>query len=196
MSKELVTYTEAQKALGKEVNDAYSKANESARAAVKEYLIVGSLLQEMRDLMPGDKEFGRWRSDNTSISKVWANKLMRASKTYGLAPPVSLPISTLAELSYIEDDKRKELEAQAADPEQKTPSVRDVKKVAKEEKAKPVHIDLDAPKPGPAPAVKDEDTTEYIMVTLTAEQINVITCDLIECGHDELANQIMEDYNE
>lgn len=197
MSKELVTYTKEQKAMGMQVNDAYAKANESARTAVSQYLIVGSMLQEMRDLLPGDLEFGRWRADNTSISKQWANKLMRAHKTYGTAPPVALPISTLAELSYIEDDKRKELEAQAADPDQKTPSVRDVKAVAKEQNKpdQPAPIDLDAPPPEPDPQTKDVDTTEYIMLTLTGPQINLITVCLIEAGHKDLANQIMEDYN-
>lgn len=196
MPKELIAYTAEQKELGMQVNDAYAKANESARKAVKEYLIVGGLLQDMRDLLPGDKEFGRWRADNTSIGKQWAAKLMKAHKTYGLAPPVSLPISTLAELSYIDDDKRKELEAQAADPDQKNPSVRDVKAVAKEQNQDNYDpIDLNAPPPEPNPKAQDVDTTEYIMVTLTGPQINLITVCLIEAGHKDLANQIMEDYN-
>ena len=190
MAKELVTYTEVQKTLSREINDAYTAANEHARKAVKDYLIVGGLLQDMRDLFPGDKEFGRWRMDNTAIGKQWAAKLMKAYGTYKLSPPVKLPISTLMELSYVSDDKREELEAQAADPDQKNPSVRDVKEVAKKEKVQ--HIDIDE-KPEVEPKAEDLDTTEYVMLTVTAVQAQQIICDLTECGHDELAKQLAED---
>lgn len=120
--------------LSKDINDEFFKANESAMKAVGHYIKVGQLLADVRKIITGDSEYGKWRAENTTLSQSWANKLTRVYETYGDQPPRDIPISTLAELTTLPPAKRKELEEQAADEDQKTPSVRDVKKVAKEER--------------------------------------------------------------
>lgn len=121
-------------AIGKAINDAFMVANNHAQEAIKSYLEVGMLLKDARQFFKGDKEYGQWRAENTTLSQSWANKLIRVHDTYGDKPPAGLPISTLAEMTNVSEAKRKELEEQAADPEQKNPSVRDVKKEAAKEK--------------------------------------------------------------
>lgn len=116
------------------INDSFLKANTHAQKAIESYLEVGALLHDARQFFPGDKEYGQWRTENTTLSQSWANKLQRVHDTYGKKPPAELPISTLAELTSATPETRAKLEEQAADPEQKTPSVRDVKKAVKEEK--------------------------------------------------------------
>ncbi len=122
--------------IGKDINDTMLVAEQHAKDAIVAYLKVGELLHEARQFFKGDKEYGQWRAENTTLSQSWANKLSRVWDTYGKEAPASLPISTLAEMTNVSEAKRKELEKQAEDPEQKTPSVRDVKQIAKEEKAK------------------------------------------------------------
>lgn len=124
--------------IGQAINDAFVMANERAQQAIGHYLEIGKLLHDARQFFEGDKEYGQWRAENTALSQSWANKLTRVYDTYGDKPPKSLPISTLAELTNATESTRKKLEAQAEDPEQKTPSVRDVKQVVKEENQKPL----------------------------------------------------------
>jgi len=135
--------------LATDINNEFLMANESAIKAVGHYIQVGRLLADVRKIITGDNEYGKWRAENTTLSQSWANKLSRVYDTYGDKPPRDIPISTLAELTTLPAGKRKEMEAQAGDPDKKTPSVRDVKKVAKEERLigdERVQAQLDAKK--------------------------------------------------
>jgi len=113
--------------IGKAINDKFLEANSHAERAIASYLEVGKLLFEARQFFPGDLEYGKWRAENTTLSQSWANKLLKVHATYGDKPPKELPISALAELTTLPKEKRKEMEKKAADPKQKTPSVRDIK---------------------------------------------------------------------
>lgn len=124
------------------VNDNFAAANQAAEKAIMYYLKTGKALLEARTIFPGDNEYGKWRKENTTISSGWAAKLIRVAETYGDKPPAGIPVSTLAELTYLSESKRKELEER-----ENPPSVREVKTAAKEERAEQIHT--------PTPTVPD-----------------------------------------
>ena len=119
------------------INEAFFKANEHAGKAIEKYIEVGALLNDARQFFKGDLEFGQWRAENTTLSKSWTTKLLRVYKTYGTTPPKELPFSTLAELAGGSDELKEKVIEQAKDPDQKTPSVREVRAAVKEEKELP-----------------------------------------------------------
>lgn len=136
----VIDRTEAQ-ALAMDVNDAFFQANEHATQAIGYYIKAGEALSQARHLFQGDKEYGQWRAENTSVSKGWAGKLVKVFDTYGNKPPKELPISALGELAGAPEAVRKSVEARAKDPDQKTPSVRDIKKEVKEAKTGQARVD-------------------------------------------------------
>lgn len=125
---------EAQSAAS-QINTAFFSANEFAGKAMRKYIEVGRLLTEARQLFKGDKEFGQWRSENTTLSKSWTSRLLRVYGAYGDTPPDGLSISTLAEIAGASPDLQDSVVERTADPEQKTPSVRDVREEVKKERA-------------------------------------------------------------
>lgn len=123
--------------IGTQVNAAFLAANATASRAVEQYLEVGRLLTQARVYFAGDNEFGKWRAENTTVSKSWAGKLMKAHKAYPVAPPDGLGISALTEVAGASPELKDEVEKAAADPDTKTPSVREIRAAVKEEKPEP-----------------------------------------------------------
>jgi len=81
-------------------------------------------------------------------------------------------------MTNVSENKRKELVEQAQDPEQKTPSVRDVKQIAKEEKAKTgdarVQEQLDKKKePKKEPTLSMEEVAQRDIDMNIAERIAI-----------------------
>lgn len=84
-----------------EINE---KVDAGTRELAKLQINIGKLLNEARELIPGDRQFGQWREQNTPITnKSTANKLMNLARQIGdgritTALVDSLPLSTLKEL--------------------------------------------------------------------------------------------------
>jgi len=92
----------------------------------------GGLLLEARETFKGDKEFGQWRNDHIQMGRSWATRLMQINRQYNIdSLPDGLSLSALALISQdnVTEAMRIEIEHKAADPEQKTPSVRDIKEI-------------------------------------------------------------------
>lgn len=83
---------------------------ETTNSVAKAQIKVGRLLNEARELIPGDLQFGQWRAANTTITnKSTANKLMNLAKQVGDGRITqdlidALPMSTLKELISAPDN--------------------------------------------------------------------------------------------
>lgn len=84
-----------------EINEAF---DQGVRSHVKMQIAIGRLLNEAREEIPGDRQFGQWRDQNTPITnKSTANKLMNLAKQVGDGRitqdmVAKLPLSNLKEL--------------------------------------------------------------------------------------------------
>lgn len=109
-------------ALATDINKTMESAQKSlCRSQIK----VGSLLNEARVMFPGDKEFGKWRSENTEIkSPQTAYNLMLVARKFSSAPKMleACSYSALVELISAPEHLVKEIEAKV-DEGKKPPTV-------------------------------------------------------------------------
>lgn len=93
--------------ISSEINDVFENG---LRNHVKMQIQIGRLLNEARQHIPGDQQFGQWRSQNTPITnKSTAGKLMNLAKQVGEGRITSdmvakLPLSNLKELLTAPDN--------------------------------------------------------------------------------------------
>lgn len=93
--------------ISSEINEAF---DQGLRNHVKMQIQIGRLLNEARLHIPGDQQFGQWRSQNTPITnKSTAGKLMNLAKQVGDGRITSdmvakLPLSNLKELLTAPDN--------------------------------------------------------------------------------------------
>lgn len=87
--------------LSTEINEVFDKG---LRDHVRMQISIGRLLNDARELIPGDRQFGQWREANTPINnKSSANKLMNLARQVGEGRITQtmidgLPLSSLKEL--------------------------------------------------------------------------------------------------
>ena len=106
--------------LGKIGGEITTVFGDTADAVARAQIKIGRLLNEARELIPGDLQFGMWRAANTPITnKSTANKLMNLAKQVGEGRITSamvdtLPISTLKELISAPESVMEKVEAKLA----------------------------------------------------------------------------------
>ena len=154
-------------------------ANVIAKAQIK----VGRLLNEARELIPGDLQFGKWREANTSITnKSTANKLMNLAKQVGEGRITqdlvdALPMSTLKELISAPDSVISHVREQLKDDPTDIPTRNEVRELGKEvqgvviEAAKGAAVSPATPKPSAAPGVKEIMSVRAVVEMLLKKKL-------------------------
>jgi hypothetical protein len=116
------------------MHEQWGVANQAMDAARLAGFRVGQYLLEARTHFKGDREFGKWRTENTPVGRSWATRLIQIAKQYESVEdlPIGINLSALAILSQdnVPDDLRKEIERAAE--EGAAPSVRQIQEQVKE----------------------------------------------------------------
>ncbi len=141
--------------IGEKANEAFIDAGVAAQASVKNYLLTGVYLQALRKKFPsdtakGDAAFGKAAIKYCpNISPDWRSRLMQVSAKYWRDDrALSVPFSTLRELTRADDDLSDQILDRAASGEKIT------KRQVKEE------IKQSQPQPDPAPEPKQPVTID------------------------------------
>lgn len=120
------------------LSDIKDKVIETADKAVTDLvrakMRIGGLLNEARDMFPGDKEFGQWRKHNIpEISTTEATYCMRVEKQFGNAPALIERVgwSAMRELSYAPEKLVNKI---MADPDSAPTTKKDAREAVKEAK--------------------------------------------------------------
>ena len=109
------------------------------KVVAKAQLKLGSLLNEARLMIPGDKEFGEWRATKTEIkSRQTASDLMAVARKFSNAPKLlkAMNYSQLVELISADPKLVAEIEADV-DKGGKPPTVKEIRTAKKESLPRP-----------------------------------------------------------
>lgn len=120
------------------VKELWSESRKHAEQAVEMFMDMGDILVVLRE-GKSDPVFGNLRKKHCpELSRQDATRAMNMARNRTRFPTEStkaLPsISVFAELIHSSDELVEEVIAKTADPEEKTPTVKEVRKAAKEEK--------------------------------------------------------------
>ena len=78
-------------------------------SAIPHYMDIADLLIEARELHPGDKEYGRWRSDVLpEFSATWCSRLVQIRQSEALQPIIKDNLMSISQLSELVSVPREE----------------------------------------------------------------------------------------
>lgn len=173
--------------LGKLAVEINKVTDDTAEAVARAQIKVGRLLNEARELIPGDLQFGKWREANTNITnKSTANKLMNLATQVGSGRITqelldALPMSTLKELISAPDSVVTAAIRMVVE-EDKPPTRDQIRAMSREEKApggteEPREVEPATnarPEPKPAPTMAPRSPATPPRQDVRAEQTKLI----------------------
>ncbi len=123
-----------------QVKNTWADANNHAHKAVELFMNTGDLLLVLRESLPGDREFGTARREFVpELSRNDAYRAMgmaRNRERFAIPEGSEIPsISVFAELINSSDELVEQVKEQVADPDVKSPTVKEVRKQVKAESA-------------------------------------------------------------
>jgi hypothetical protein len=161
-----------------DIRTKYREGMALAKKSVTYMITVGRYLQEARDLIDGDKEFGQWRKDAIpEISSRLATNLMGVYRRFG-DRDVNLSFSAMTELLPAPDDVIEEVVQESANNPLTVAEIRDKVKAAKKAKEQPAKKAKEQPKDYAEPKltmnrVGVEEKKEVSLVDETQDIVNL-----------------------